>query len=259
MKELRIYYFYTIYSFQRSIGHPFQLLVFVIGKCLRVGLFMLFLFFLLNKSQTLGGYSKDQVIVFYLSFNIIDTLAQLLFREVYRFRDIVISGNLDFLLLKPTNTLNRLLLGGADLFDLLFLIIICAFTYLYIYLNLGFGWIEFWAYLLLLANGMVIAASIHIIILGLGVITTSVDRLMMFYRDLSSMLRIPVDLYIEPIRTFLTFVIPLGIMMTFPPKALMGYLGFDEIALYLVIGIICLYVSIVFWKYSLRFYAGSGG
>lgn len=258
-KELKIYYLYTMYSFQRSFGHPFQLLIFVIGKTLRIGLFLLFLYFLLGKAKTLGGYSKEQIIVFYLSFNIIDTLAQLLFREVYRFRDILISGNLDFLLLKPTNALNRLLLGGADLFDALFLAILCIFTYVYIYNNLVFDWVDFLGYTILLVNGVVIAASMHIAILGVGVLTTSIDRLMMFYRDLSSMLRIPVDLYIEPIRSLLTFAIPMGIMMTFPPKALMGFLGFWDIVLYVIFGVIVLFISVVFWRYSLRFYVGSGG
>jgi len=40
--------------------------------------------------------------------------AQLLFRDVYRFRPKVVSGDFDLILVKPINPLFRVLLGGAD-------------------------------------------------------------------------------------------------------------------------------------------------
>lgn len=70
--------------------------------------------------------------------------------------------------------------------------------------------------------------------------------------------RIPVDLYIEPLRTVLTFVIPVGIMMTLPAKAFMGLLSFDLLVVSLLIGGIFLFLSLRFWDFSLKRYTSAG-
>ena len=51
-----------------------------------------------NSLNTLAGYTGTQVIFFFLTFNIIDVTSQFLFREVYRFRPMIVSGDFDFVL-----------------------------------------------------------------------------------------------------------------------------------------------------------------
>jgi ABC-2 type transport system permease protein len=114
-----------------------------------------------------------------------------------------------------------------------------------------FSWVGF---IVLTFNALLLAAAFHIVVLGLGVITVSIDHLIMIYRDLTALLRIPVDLYIEPLRSLLTFVLPLGIMFTFPPKVLMGLLSWQMILLSFVLGLGTLYLALAFWRYSLRYY-----
>lgn len=259
MKELKIWWLYTVNSFQQTLTNRSLVVIFMTGKILRIVLFAIFLNFLLKGTQGLAGYSSQQVIFFYLSFNLVDTLAQLLFREVYRFRQLVVTGNLDLVLSKPLNPLLRVLLGGGDLLDLIMLLLIAGlvvwFGMNYISLSL-FSWA---AYLLLIINGLIIAAAFHILVLALGMVTTTIDHLIMVYRDFSSMLRIPVDLYIEPVRSLLTFVIPLGIMLTFPAKALMGLLSLQLIVTSLVLTGVFLFLSLKYWRYSLKQYASAGG
>lgn len=259
MKEFKIWWLYTVNSFQQTLTNRSLVVIFLTGKVLRIVLFAIFLNFLLKGTQGLAGYSSQQVIFFYLSFNLVDTLAQLLFREVYRFRQLVVTGNLDLVLSKPLNPLLRVLLGGGDLLDLIMLLLIAGlvvwFGMNYISLSL-FSWA---AYLLLIINGLIIAAAFHILVLALGMVTTTIDHLIMVYRDFSSMLRIPVDLYIEPVRSLLTFVIPLGIMLTFPAKALMGLLSPQLIVTSLALTGVFLFLSLKYWRYSLKQYASAGG
>lgn len=259
MKEFKIWWLYTVNSFQQTLTNRSLVVIFLTGKVLRIVLFAIFLNFLLKGTQGLAGYSSQQVIFFYLSFNLVDTLAQLLFREVYRFRQLVVTGNLDLVLSKPLNPLLRVLLGGGDLLDLIMLLLIAGlvvwFGMNYISLSL-FSWA---AYLLLIINGLIIAAAFHILVLALGMVTTTIDHLIMVYRDFSSMLRIPIDLYIEPVRSLLTFVIPLGIMLTFPAKALMGLLSPQLIVTSLALTGVFLFLSLKYWRYSLKQYASAGG
>lgn len=254
MKEFKVWLRYTNNSFQQVLLNKPIVAIFMLGKILKIGLFLIFLLFLFKGTQGIAGYGRDQIIFFYLSFNLIDTLAQLFFREVYRFRPLVISGSLDFVLLKPLNPLIRILLGGGDVMDLMMLVLLIigvAFFGITKITTLPANWA---LYIILVLNGLILAAAFHIFVLGLGVITTSIDHLISIYRDLTSMLRIPVDLYIEPIRAILTFVIPLGIMITFPAKVLMGLLSPKLILISVTFAVITFWLSLKFWHYSLKHY-----
>lgn len=254
MKEFKIWLMYTRNSFLQVLMQRNIVLIFMTGKILRIALFLVFLNFLFAGTKGIAGYSREQIIFFYLSFNLIDTLGQLFFREVYRFRPLIVSGNFDFILAKPLNPLIRVLLGGGDVLDLMMLVLIIGATIFFGINNITTDVYAWFFYLFLILNGLLIAAAIHIFILAIGVITISVDHLIGTFRDFASMLRIPVDLYIEPIRALLTFAIPLGIMITFPAKSLMGLLEPKFFLISVVFGVVLFFLSLKFWHYSLKKY-----
>lgn len=253
MKLIKIWLLYTNFSFQQVLTNRVLMGIFLAGKLIRIALFLVFLSFIFKGITDIAGYSRQQIIFFYLAFNFIDTSAQLFFREVYRFRSLVVSGNLDFVLLKPVNPLVKVLLGGADIMDLIILLLILA-AVVVVGSKITADPLAWLGFLLLTGNAVLISAAFHILVLGLGTITLSIDHLIMIYRDLTALMRIPVDLYIEPLRSLLTFVLPLGIMFTFPPKALMGLLSWPLVLLSFVAALSTLYLALAFWRYSLRHY-----
>ena len=95
-------------------------------------------------------------------------------------------------------------------------------------------------------------------VLGVAVLTTEIDNTIMLYRDIVQMGRIPIDVYKEPLRGLLTFAIPVGIMVTFPAKAIMGLLSPLFIILSLAIGTVLLFLSLKFWRFSLKKYSSVG-
>jgi len=254
MKNIRLWLILTANSFQQMLANKAAVFIFVFGKSLRILLFTYFLSLIFKNSGYLGDFSRDQIIFFYLSFNLLDTFAQLFFREVYRFRSIIINGNFDYILTKPVNPLIRVLVGGADVFDLIIGIILIVITVWFGITRLHPSLLSGVSYLLLLGNGFLIAAAFHILVLSLGILIFSIDHLVMIYRDLTSLMRIPVDLYTEPLRSLLIFVIPLGVMFTFPAKALMGLLLPEALLLSLFSGLLVLAISLRIWHASLRFY-----
>ncbi len=258
VKEGKIWWQYTVNSFQQILLNKIAVVFLMLGKIIRIALFFIFLMFLFQGAKTLAGYNRNQIIFFYLSFNLVDTFAQLFFREVYRFRSMVVSGSFDFYLVKPMNPLIRILLGGTDLMDLLILILIIITTVWFATANnlISSPW-QWGLYLILVLNSLLIAAAFHISVLGVGIMTTSVDHLIMIYRDFSSMLRIPVDLYTEPIRFLLTFALPLGIMITFPAKALLGILSPSLFLISLLFGAVSLFLSLKFWSFALKKYTSA--
>jgi ABC-2 type transport system permease protein len=79
----------------------------------------------------------------------------------------------------------------------------------------------------------------------------------MIYRDLTSLGRLPVDIYKEPLKAFLTYLIPVGIMMTLPAKAAMGLVAPMGILVAFLVGAIALIVAFRFWNYALTKYSSA--
>lgn len=246
----------TVSSFQVAFIGRLGVIVFTLGKLIRFGFFLLVLWLIVTQTKTLAGYTLNQTVIFFLTFNLIDSLTQMLFREVYRFRSQVVSGDFDLTLVKPINPLFKMLFGGADPLDLVMILPIVGL----LIVSMGqihLTSIQLWFYSLLLINSLIIAASFHIFVLALGILTTEVDHTIMIYRDISSMARFPIDIYQQPLRSIITFIIPVGVMMTFPAKALLGLLSFPLIVLSTIIGGLIFFFSLKLWQYALSQYSSA--
>lgn len=255
-KYLKVWWIMSKNSFVMVISQKLSLSVFLFGKILRFIFFFMFLFLILKGSNTLAGYTGTQVIFFFLTFNIIDVVSQFFFREVYRFRPMIVNGDFDFVLVKPISSLFRVLLGGADIIDLITIPpLIIATVYFGGLLKPNFT--EIILYLALLLNGFLIATAFHIVVLSLAIITTEIDHMVMIYRDITSLGRLPVDIYKQPLQMFLTYLIPVGVMITLPAKAAMGVLTPWGVASAFGIGVLAMFISLRFWNMALTKYTSA--
>lgn len=243
-------------SFSMLIDQKLALSIFLIGKMFRFSIFFGFLYFLLLGTKTLAGYSSNQIIFFFLTFNLIDVVTQFFFREVYRFRPMVINGDFDLVLVKPLNALFRVLLGGADIIDLITIPPLIILT-IYFGFLLHPSLIHTTYYVILLLNGFLIATAFHIIILSFSIVTLEVDHSIMIYRDLTSLGRLPVDIYKQPLQAFLTYIIPVGVMITLPGKAIMGLVSPIGISIALLVGAVSIFLALKFWNYALTKYSSA--
>lgn len=223
---------------------------------MRFSFYILFIIFLLNKTQTLAGYTLNQTLIFFLTFNIIDVVSQTIFRGVYQFRPLVIDGGFDLILAKPMSALFRALMGGADVIDMVTIPPLIVLLFL-VGKSLEVSLLQAFLYLLLIFNGLIISTAFHIAVMALGIITLEIDHTIMIYRDLTSLGRFPIDIYKEPLKSILTFVIPVGVMVTLPAKALIGLISPVGVLISFVVGILAIFLSARFWKYALRFYTSA--
>lgn len=255
-KYIKLWWIYTLRMTQIAFTSRLGVVIFTVGKVLRFILYLFFLYALVSRTNSLAGYSLWQVLLFFATFNFIDTTAQFFLRDVYRFRNHVISGYFDTYLIKPMSPLFKALFGGSDVLDipmialsLLFIVITTS------HMQITTGGLI--VYSLLIVNALIIALSFHVFVVALGILTTEIDNTLWMYRDLTQMARVPVDVYHEPIRSIITFAIPVGIMITFPAKALLGLLSIQNIIIALVVGIGFLIGSVFFWQYALREYSSA--
>lgn len=259
IRNLKIFLLFSKFSLKSVAQVRLGIIFFIVGKILRFVMFFSFVYFLVSKTKVLKGYGVDQAVFFYLTFNIIDTTTQLLFREVYRFRPLIVSGDFDTVLIKPFHPFLRILVGGVDFLDLLMLGPYLLLT-LFFALKIGsFSLINLFFYFSLLINALMLATAFHIFVLALGIMTTEVDHTIMIYRDLTSLGRFPMEIYKEPLRGIFTFIIPVGIMMSFPSRALFGLLSPSLILIAFLMSWLLLTTSSKFWDLAIKKYQSWGG
>lgn len=255
-KYLKIWVLMTSNSFQAVLSSRFGMVVFIFGKLFRFGIYLSFIYFLFSATNGILGYNRNQTLLFLLTFTFLGSVGQMFLREVYRFRGKVVSGEFDFDLLKPVHPLLRNLAGGFDLLDLLTMPVF-IYVLVKIISQLHFGPGQLALYVLLSLNGLLIMTAIHIVVAAFGIITTEVDHMLMVYRDLETMGRFPVDIYKEPLRQILTFALPIGVMFTFPAKALLGLLSWQMVVIAIGVGFLSVYLAIRFWNFAVGKYSSA--
>ncbi len=257
-RNLKIFWLLSIFSAKTAFQHRVGMISFMLGKIIRFVFYFLFIFFLVSRTKFLAGYSLQQTIIFFLTFNFIDTMGQLLFREVYRFRPLIVNGELDSVLVKPYHPFIRILIGGIDIMDVITVIPYLGVLVYFIF-QAHLNSINILLYTGFMINALFLATGFHILILAIGIITTEVDNTMWMYRDFTKMLSLPIDIYKEPFRSFLMFGIPIGIMLAVPVKALFGLLTTNMYIISIIISVLFISFSFFLWNIALKKYQSWGG
>ncbi|PJE62438.1 hypothetical protein COU88_05015 [Candidatus Roizmanbacteria bacterium CG10_big_fil_rev_8_21_14_0_10_39_6] len=250
---------FSYYSIKKTLAQPLSVFLFVVAKIIRFALFFFFIHYLLSKTRMLVGYTLTETLLFFLTFSLIDGIAQLLFREVYRFRPLVTEGTLDLVLTKPYHPFLQILIGGIDILDVVMVCIYGVFA-LYFLRQIDSSYsLSLVVYILLIVNALIIAAAAHICILALGLISSEIDNALSLFRDITRLGSLPIDIYSEPIRTILNTVVPVGVMMSFPVKGYLGLLSIQSLVYSLLLGTVLLWTSLYMWRRALVHYQSWGG
>jgi len=255
MRYLRVWYRLASMSLAIQTGHPLSSTGYLLGKLLRLSFFLLFLSAIFKHTQALSGYTLPQAALFFLTFNIIDILAQLLFRGIYGIRGLIREGDFDYFLIQPLNVLYRVSFNTVDFLDFVTIMPVLGVTVWVMKQIPGAFTVEnILIYSALCVNGLVIALAIHIAVASLAVWTQEMDNTIWIYRDLMTLGRFPVDIYDSWMRSVLTFLVPIAVMTSFPAKGFLGILDGKSLGSALLMSIVSITLSLAFWRFATRRY-----
>ncbi len=230
---------------------------FLLGKMIRLLFFFAFVVAIFNHVESIAGYGLVETALFFLTYNLVDMIAQIFFRGVYGARRAVNEGDFDFYLVQPCSPLFRMVFSSVDFLDVVTLLPVLAMIGMTFARLPAYDWTRYAAYALLVANGVAIVFAIHVFVCGLAVRTQELENAIWVYRDVMFMGKFPVDVYAKPVRAALTFVIPIAVMTTFPAKALLGKLS-PSWALYAVaLAVVSTALAAVWWRGSVARYTSS--
>jgi len=258
VKLIKIWLMFTSRAAQSALLTTWAGILFIIGKIVRFLLFFVFLFAVLSTVKNLVGYNREQIIFFFLIFNLVDMMVQFLFRGVYHFRPLVVSGDYDLDLLKPLPSFFRPIFGYTDILDFVILVPLWLYFLWFVFVNHLFTGIgDSILFFLLLFNSLILGFAFHLLACGVCLLTTEIDHLVWIYRDLTSMARFPTDIYYKFVQYVLTFTVPVVILFTVPAKALLGLLSWQWVIVAFIISGLFLWGSLKFWYYALSKYASA--
>lgn len=258
MKYLKVWKQLANCAINSYFSNRINYVAFFIGKLIRFGFFLLLIISIFRFTKSLAGYSKYEVILFFLTFNLIDVLTQALFRGIYLFKRDVRTGNFDYIISKPINSLFYCLSRLVDIADIIFLIpIIALIIYTILKLSISITILNIIYYLIFIFLGLLITLSIHIVSASITIWTMESENFIWFYRESMAIGRFPPEIFSSSMQFIFTFIMPIIIIVAFPAKALLGILGWQSALVALIYSISFFILSLLIWKKSLKYYSSA--
>lgn len=233
-------------------------ITYLLGKVLRFGFFLLFIVSIFRHTDSLAGYSRDEVLLFFLTFNFIDVMTQVFFRGVYVFKHDIRLGSLDYTLIKPVNALFYSLSRMIDFLDTLFIIPITVFLIvLLVKMGIVFHFASLAAFAGFLTMSFLIIAGFHILSLAMTVWTSESENVIWMYRESMTLGRFPPEILSAKMISFFTYVIPIVVIVSFPTRALLGDIGLREFFIAVSVAAYFFAFSLFVWRQSMMKYASA--
>lgn len=260
-RYLRIFYLFMKYSFMVKMEYRMD---FLFNSLVGIGwpLISLISFEVIFKqTSTLAGWTKNEVLILYGVFMIINVLWYTLFFEnLNNIPELIRSGKMDYILLLPLSS--QFILSLRSIFlstisNIFISIIILVFSVInspgtFSLLNYLLGF-------LLIVNGLVIIYSIMLIVITSSFWFIRFQAFGTVYLTMTEGARYPVTLFKNPFQFIFTYIIPLGIIFTLPAKTIVKNISFPEVAIAFLIGLILFVVSHKIFYIGIRNYNSASG
>lgn len=245
-------------AIQSTLSNRIDSLGYLLGKLVRFGFFWLFLVSIFQHTSDIAGYSKYEVLLFYVTYNLMDILPQIFFRGIYWFRHDVMQGNFDFVLVKPVKPLFYTLSRFTDLLDMIFIVpVLFLFVFVISKLGASISLFNAAAYLIFLVFGFITVLAIHILSASITMRTLESENFIWAYRGAMTMGTFPPEIFSNTVKYIFTFGMPIMIIVAFPAKALLGMLSLQWGIIGAIYSLLFFSFSIWLWNRNLKYYSSA--
>jgi len=228
------------------------------GKVVRFAFLLVAILAIFNHVKTMAGYSKYQVIAFFLTAFLVDTIGQALFRGIYLVREDIRKGNFDYVVSKPLNSLAYSLFRLPDFLDVIFLVpLLTLVIYTFVKLGIFSNPANILLYLVFILISTIILVALHIVSVSLTVWTMESESFIWIYRNAMFLGLFPPEIFSNPVQLIFTFAMPIIIIVAVPAKALLGILTPGMALAALAVAFVFFFGSLLLWKISLKHYSSA--
>lgn len=257
--HLRLFVRFFALIFMTFADKPVDFWTYLLGKIIRMAFFFIFILSLFRITPAFAGYSVAGGTLIFVTYNLIDILAQaFFFRGFHQLQNFVRRGTFDRILTYPISPLFHAAFRFPDPMDLISLIpVIALFAWTLWQIAPLVTLLSLVLYALLVLNGLVIAFAMCTFFAGLTFFSQEMEGVWWYYRYAMQVGRYPVEIFRSPFQFIFTWLLPLGVMMTFPSRALLGILSSQFVVASFVLTAVFLFLAMSFWRFALRRYSSA--
>ena len=259
-KYLRMWGSLGRYTLARELAFRGNFLVKISVEILWLFILVAFFGTVFGRTKSIAGWSEWQYMFFVGCYFALNGLIETLFLENCNdFAELVRTGDLDFLLLKPIDeqfliTCRRVDWGTALNVPMGFAVMGYSLAKM--------GWpvdpMAVPVFLITFLCGTAIAYSFMVALTSVSVWMVRNQSLMEMWWLFSSLARYPKEIFKDtwasPIGVFFTYILPILLVVNVPSQSMVGMLNWPMVGFTLVATGFCLWASRAFFRYALKSY-----
>ncbi|MGA2244140.1 MAG: ABC-2 family transporter protein [Verrucomicrobiota bacterium] len=264
MKSLRRYF--SLYaalwknSVAREMSFKGNFILWIVVELLWFGLQLSFVSVVFSQTESVGTWSKWQMVLLVGASNFIQQLYQAFFlTNCTNLSELVRTGRMDFLLLLPVNTRFIVSLRVVDLgafinagFGL------CVMIFAAVRLNLHPGFAQLAGFGALCLVGILIHYSLMFVLATVCFWTVRAQGIVWGYYNLFNIARMPDEAFKGAFKAVFTLGLPILLVSNVPVRILAEKIASPAAVLSLIgIGVIWAFISEYFWRFSIRRYTSA--
>ncbi len=256
---LRLFLLYLRLSAVGEMAYRVNFFIQLFQSLLELGTSLAGLAVVFAYTQTLGGWSPDQVLALVGIYFLVGGMIRLVIQpSLEQFIESVRDGTLDFVLTKPEDAQLLVSVQRVEIWELID-IALGVFVLIVALARLGqrVGTTQAATFIGVLVAGGIIVYSFWLILATLSFWFVRVENILVIFQSMYEAARWPISLYPGWMRFALTFVVPVAFATTVPAEALTGRLSLETLAIAFVVAIVLLLVSRIFWRIGLSQYSGT--
>jgi ABC-2 type transport system permease protein len=247
-------------SVVREMGFKSNFLLWIVVEMLWFGLQLSFIGVVYLHTDHIATWTKWQVVLLVGASHFIQQIFQAVFlSNLIQFSELVRTGRLDFMLLLPMNARFLVSLRVVDLggfVNAASALAVMGYAARQLHLTPSAG--QVLGFLLLSLAGVLIHYSLMFLLASVAFWTVRAQGIIWGYYSFFNIARLPDAAFKGFFKAFFTFAIPMLLVANVPAKLLLRTLNSPWSMLLLAgMGLVCLVLSELFWRFSLRHYTSA--
>lgn len=254
----RVWKRYAVLCFSNATASGVDFVTLTLAKLIRIGFFVLFALATFRVGTVVAGYTSEQALLFFAWVAVIDTFVQIFYRGLSYHPMLVDQGGFDKVLVMPIDSLAWTLLRETDFWDIVRLpfelaILWYALSRLPV-LPSPETWVAVAGFSVL---SFILAIALNIILASAAFWAQDLLELHWVYRDATTLGRFPPNIFPSWVRSILTFVFPVFVVVSFPVQRLLSLHAWWYAAWAGGITLAFVALSVVVWGWGLRAYTSA--
>lgn len=259
-KYLKVLNVFAVMNIQDQMAYPFNFWLAIIMKAVRVGITVIFFKAIYLKVNSISGWNYADTIFIFATFSFMDFASNVTFMRnfAYWFSELLRNGEYDYRIIKPINLQFFTGFWVIDFMDLTTIIpIVILYWYALSQISAIFSVANITLYFILVINAIVFLYSFALTLATLNFWTVQSSGLGRFMQSIFYMARYPTDIYSGVWKIAFNFIFPIAFIATWPAKAFLGILSWQNILYALVFTLIFFWLANRFWNFGLKHYSSA--